>query len=88
MSVNKSPYLLSFAFTSCGRELNSVGKQSPCLLSCVFTSSDRELNSVGKQSPCLLLFVFTSCDRDLYFILSSEINVYQKWIKVVFSQQN
>ena len=23
-----------------------------------------------------------------YFILSSEINVYQKWIKVIFSLQN
>ena len=24
----------------------------------------------------------------IYFILSSEINVYQKWIKVIFSLQN
>ena len=24
----------------------------------------------------------------IYFILSSEINVYQKWIKVLFSLQN
>ena len=27
-------------------------------------------------------------DNVFYFILSSEINVYQKWIKVIFSLQN
>ena len=27
-------------------------------------------------------------NKNLYFILSSEINVYQKWIKVIFSLQN
>ena len=26
--------------------------------------------------------------KTYYFILSSEINVYQKWIKVIFSLQN
>ena len=28
------------------------------------------------------------CTSSFYFILSSEINVYQKWIKVIFSLQN
>ena len=65
-----SPCLLLFVFTSCDRELNSVGKQNPCLLSFVFTSCDGELNSVGKQSPCLLSFVFTSCDKSVFAIIS------------------
>ena len=30
----------------------------------------------------------TSYNKHVYFILSSEINVYQKWIKVIFSLQN
>ena len=33
--------------------------------------------------------VISSTSYDIiYFILSSEINVYQKWIKVIFSLQN
>ena len=33
-------------------------------------------------------YLVYKCNKNIYFILSSEINVYQKWIKVIFSLQN
>ena len=35
-----------------------------------------------------LTYIGTVKEIAFYFILSSEINVYQKWIKVIFSLQN
>ena len=40
---------------------------------------------IPKTHPCNTL---KNWGIYIYFILSSEINVYQKWIKVIFSLQN
>ena len=47
-------------------------------------------NSDVFNSFDVIYLVFTSKKQisSIYFILSSEINVYQKWIKVIFSPQN
>ena len=46
------------------------------------------INNVTIIMIFLIVNQLTPLKISFYFILSSEINVYQKWIKVIFSLQN